>query len=52
VVYIHKFSNFIHLNPNLDMYEQDSYASALKVIKLLILLSGAKAFSKQEIIEK
>ena len=31
---------------------KDSHASVLKVIKLLILLSGAKAFSKQEIIER
>lgn len=34
------------------MYQQDSHASVLKVIKLLTLLSGAKAFSKQEIIER
>jgi len=34
------------------MCQQDSHASVLKVIKLLTLLSGAKAFSKQEIIER
>ncbi len=34
------------------MYQNDSHASALKVIKLLSLLSGAKTFSKEEIIER
>jgi len=34
------------------MYQNNSHASALKVIRLLSLLSGAKAFSKQEIIER
>jgi len=34
------------------MPQHESHSSVIKVVRLLILLSGSKAFSKQEIIER
>jgi len=34
------------------MFQKDPHSSVVKALRLLILLSGAKAFSKQEIIER